>query len=172
LENRLRAELGGTGSELYALKWKKCDMSSGPQICALRASVRRTSVNDSSSSESRKVGWKTPVVNDSMGSTYTYSGGDHSKIVWKLPGEAKLADWGLMDSTQGMLVSKNPDSQGGSGPIQTGSGVGAKRSAQLNAAHSLWLMGLPDTWLFAAPARRIRTMKRSTPITESVPSKE
>lgn len=39
------------------------------------------------------AGWKTPVVNDATGSQYAYSGGDHSKPVLKLPGEAQLAGW-------------------------------------------------------------------------------
>jgi len=42
-----------TGSTLYALTWKDRATPSGPRICALRASVRRTSDSDSS-------GWPTP----------------------------------------------------------------------------------------------------------------
>lgn len=45
LENRLRARLDVDGSPEYGLKWKHWDMSSGPPICALRASARRTSDN-------------------------------------------------------------------------------------------------------------------------------
>jgi hypothetical protein len=43
LESRLQAALGVSGSPEYALTWKRWDMPSGPQICALRASARRTS---------------------------------------------------------------------------------------------------------------------------------
>jgi hypothetical protein len=43
------------GSPEFALTWKTWDMQSGPPICALRASVRRTSGNDS-------TGWPTPTA--------------------------------------------------------------------------------------------------------------
>jgi len=42
-----------SGSPLYALIWKTVDMPSGPPICRLRASGRRTSGNDYG-------GWPTP----------------------------------------------------------------------------------------------------------------
>ena len=57
LESRLRARLDGHGSPEYALTWKHWDMPSGPPICALRASARRTSGSDCS-------GWPTPQVAD------------------------------------------------------------------------------------------------------------
>lgn len=47
LGNKLRQRLAETGSPLYALTWKEWDMQSGPPICALRASARRISGNDS-----------------------------------------------------------------------------------------------------------------------------
>ncbi len=55
MENRLRANLEGSGSPEYALTWKMHDMPSGPPICALRASGRRTSGKGSS-------GWPTPMA--------------------------------------------------------------------------------------------------------------
>lgn len=58
LENRLRARMGVNGSQEYALIWKHWDMPAGLPICALRASARRTSGNDS-------IGWATPQANDS-----------------------------------------------------------------------------------------------------------
>jgi hypothetical protein len=45
--------MAGSGSPEYALTWKTHDMPSGPPICALRASGRRTSGKDFS-------GWPTP----------------------------------------------------------------------------------------------------------------
>jgi hypothetical protein len=57
LENRLRANLEGSGSPEYALTWKMHDMPSGPPICALRASGRRTSGKDFS-------GWPSPQTRD------------------------------------------------------------------------------------------------------------
>src|SRR5690606_20369139 len=60
LESRLRAKMEGLGSPEYVLTWKHWDMPSGPPICALRASVRRTSGKGF-------TGWPTPTVNDSRG---------------------------------------------------------------------------------------------------------
>jgi hypothetical protein len=64
LENRLRATMDVNGSPEYVLTWKEWDMKSGPPICALRASGRRTSDSDC-------TGWPTPNSgpqndNDSM----------------------------------------------------------------------------------------------------------
>jgi hypothetical protein len=53
LENRLRQRMAANGSPEYALTWKMHDMPSGPPICALRASGRRTSGKGCS-------GWPTP----------------------------------------------------------------------------------------------------------------
>ena len=61
LESKLRARLEGRGSPEYVLTWKHWDMESGPPICALRASARRTF--DSGSS-----GWPTPTLTDPKGS--------------------------------------------------------------------------------------------------------
>ncbi len=57
LESRLRAGLEGYGSAEYALTWKHWDMESGPRICALRASGRRTSGKGCG-------GWATPAARD------------------------------------------------------------------------------------------------------------
>ncbi len=57
LENRLHQNLDVSGSPEYALKWKTWDMLSGPPICALRASARRTSGKDFG-------GWPTPTALD------------------------------------------------------------------------------------------------------------
>src|SRR5690606_30918302 len=54
LESRLRAKMAGRGAPEYVLTWKHWDMQSGPPICALRASARRTSDNDC-------TGWPTPT---------------------------------------------------------------------------------------------------------------
>jgi hypothetical protein len=48
------------GSPEYALTWKHWDMQSGPPICALRASGRRTS-------DSGCGGWGTPLSNHANG---------------------------------------------------------------------------------------------------------
>jgi hypothetical protein len=43
LENRLREATEKLGSPLFELRWKYLDMTLGPQVLTLRASVRRTS---------------------------------------------------------------------------------------------------------------------------------
>lgn len=53
LASRLRRVMGVDGLMEYELTWKQWDMQSGPPICALRASERRTSDNDYG-------GWPTP----------------------------------------------------------------------------------------------------------------
>lgn len=55
LGSRLRARTASVGSTLFTLTWKQRATPSGLQICALRASARRTSDNDSG-----LLGWPTP----------------------------------------------------------------------------------------------------------------
>lgn len=86
LESRLRARLASSGSTLFSLTWKVRVTPAQRSICALRASVRRTSGSGCTS-------WPSPTVNDSKGSAYAYSQGDHSKPVLKLVGVARLASW-------------------------------------------------------------------------------
>lgn len=61
LENRLRDTTACIGSTLFTLTWKERTTPSGRRICALRASVRRTSGNDSGS-------WVSPQAADANGS--------------------------------------------------------------------------------------------------------
>jgi hypothetical protein len=88
LANKLQALLDVNGSLEYALTWKEWAMPAGPPICALRASGRRTSAKGF-------IGWPTPITNDSTGSQYAYSQGDHSKPILKLPGAVQtiLKGW-------------------------------------------------------------------------------
>lgn len=60
LESRLRARMDVHGSPEYVLTWRQWDMDSGPPICALRASARRTS-------GSGFGGWPTPQRHDEKG---------------------------------------------------------------------------------------------------------
>ena len=59
LASRLRARLDVNGSPECVLTWKEWPMLAGPPICALRASRRRTSGNDSTGSL-----WRTPSHGD------------------------------------------------------------------------------------------------------------
>lgn len=72
LESRLRAKTVSLGSTLYAMTWKVRVTPSGRQICALRASVPRTSDSGfilepcakGSNTFYRISGWVTPTVRD------------------------------------------------------------------------------------------------------------
>lgn len=86
LANRLQALLDSTGSTLFRLTWKERATPLGRQICALRASVPRTSGSASTS-------WPSPIGNDAKGSTHCYGGGDKTKICLKLPSAPRLAGW-------------------------------------------------------------------------------
>lgn len=55
LENRLQARMAAYGSPEYELRWSNWDMPLGVPICALRASVLRTSGKDYS-------GWRTGIL--------------------------------------------------------------------------------------------------------------
>ncbi len=66
LVNRLRVKTGFLGSTLFTLTWKERVTPSGLSISALRASGRRTSVNDCILSGS----WPTPKAADGRGNVY------------------------------------------------------------------------------------------------------
>ncbi|GIW55009.1 MAG: hypothetical protein KatS3mg082_1413 [Nitrospiraceae bacterium] len=100
LESKLRRLLAGRGSPLYEMTWKRWGMPSGPPICALRASARRTSDSGSGSARS---GWPTPTANDATGSDYAYSGGDRRRVVLKLTGVARLIGFNATTGWRGQL---------------------------------------------------------------------
>ncbi len=83
LGSRLQARTALLGSTLYSLTWKERATPSGRQICALRASVRRTS--DSDCGLERK-GWNTPRSTDGSNGGPNQAGG-------ALPADAAMAGW-------------------------------------------------------------------------------
>ena len=98
LENRLRLQLAGIGSPEYVLTWKRWDMLSGPQICALRASVRRTS-------DSGYGGWPTAKAQNHKAASVHGQGG------LELQQSVKLAGWPTItvtDSSKRGMVSPRP----------------------------------------------------------------
>lgn len=121
------------------------------------------------------AGWQTPVANDSTGSTHCYSGKNPDgspKVCLKLPGSVLLAGWVTPTSrdwkdTQGMTAQRDgkdrldqlPRQAYTCGPLRltvfgemrTGSYVETGSGAQLNPAHSRWLMGLPHAWDECSP---------------------
>lgn len=68
LASKLQAAMVSTGSTLYALTWKVRTTPLGRPICALRASVRRTSVSGS-------TGWPTPTAALADKGVRTFEGG-------------------------------------------------------------------------------------------------
>ena len=93
LESKLRARMACYGSPEYVLTWKGVDMPSGPPICRLRASARRTSGSGS-------TGWQTPSVADGMGGHLTRGGARNNELL--LPGQAKaaMAGWPTPDTNE------------------------------------------------------------------------
>jgi len=152
LASRLRALMDVDGSPEYELTWKQWDMPSGPPICRLRASVRRTSGNGYG-------GWPTPLVDDAKNVTRT--SGSYNSLVrtatmagWRTP-SASDGEGGSMDV---LLAQRNGYSPKlklrdqaplamTHGAIPSGSPVQMERRGALNPALSLWLMGYPDEWL-------------------------
>jgi len=133
LENRLDQNLDLNGSPEYALIWKTWDMPSGPQICALRGSARRTS-------DSGFGGWATPATRD-------YKGANSVKHVTETGTGRKH-----LDQLANQVVHSGPVRD--TSPAQTG-----KRGV-LNPAFSLWLQGYPIEWASCA-ARVTRSYRRS-----------
>ncbi len=87
LANRLRVKTASLGSTLFKLIWKERITPSGQSICALRASVRRTSGNDST----LLGNWRTPSASDPVGGVMEIRQGCAGK--YKLRDEAHLAHW-------------------------------------------------------------------------------
>ena len=132
------------------------------------------------------TGWPTPVVNDSTGSDYAYSRGNHDKVTLKLGGTAKLTGWptpNTMDTidrkqmrpsraatgretgylTEALVdyATPGPARLTASGDLLTGSHAAMESGGQLNPAHSRWLQGYPGAWCLAAIlAHRSMSTKR------------
>jgi len=162
LENRLRARLDVNGSPEYALTWKQWDMPSGPPICALRASVRRTSGNGCG-------GWRTPSGSDGEGGTMdvlmAMREGYTPKL--KLRDQAPLAGWltpRADESSSDKQRNGRPNLQGlarmASGTMQSGPPAPTEKRGALNPAFSLWLMGFPDDW-HSCGVRAMQSSRRS-----------
>jgi hypothetical protein len=149
--------------------------------------------NDSSRKTVALAAWPTPVVNDTTGSKYAYSQGNHDKKVLKLPGAADQAGWqtprargdaggdrylsgdtkNLEDQIRYNLMENpalpphGPARLTATGEMLTGSSAGMESGGQLNPAHSRWLMGYPPEWddcaVTAMPSSRKSQPRGSKP---------
>ena len=100
LANKLQVLTACVGSTLYSLTRKARATPSGLQICALRASVRRTS-------DSGSIGWPAPQARDHKGADLA---GVHDRGGKGAPLNevARLAGWATPDSTMHQAKSKPP----------------------------------------------------------------
>ncbi len=121
LANRLLVRMDVNGSPEYALTWNHWDMPSGPPICALRASERRTS-------GSGFGGWPTPAAQE--------------RLAVHKPG----SQLSVMKLIHGLA----PDGKGRPGEIIR-HGTCLTPGVVVNVEHYRWLMGFPKKWERSRP---------------------
>lgn len=177
LESRLQARTDLHGSMEYRLTWKVRVTPSGRRICALRASVRRTSgsgctgwqspqaswadAGAKSRSGKRKnelltpelvkglVGWNTPRATDGTKGGPNQSGGS-------LAHDAQLAGWATPAARDHKSESCTSDYQAARDSETRGKTLSwqvaaTEKRGVLHAAFSRWLMGFPSAWDEASP---------------------
>lgn len=145
------------GSTLYKMTWKKWVTPSGLSRSRLRVSARLTKENG-------LTGWPTPTCN-------TNPQPETKRGLQTLAGAARMVGWPTpttIDNNQvkGEGAAKNNPRRGstlggavrmllvpsmGSGMELSGCRVEMDSGAQLNPAHSRWLMGFPSEWDECSP---------------------
>jgi hypothetical protein len=160
------------------MTWTSWAMSSGPPICALRASARRIS-------DSGFTGWPTPMAGTPAQKGYDEAGNTDSSrrtvSVWRTPGatdgeggvmeirpgkvghyklrdQAPLAGWPTPNTMEGGQTSRGRKRKGELlvGGLVRGIAAGpsnapTEKPGVLNPAFSRWLMGFPAEWDDCAP---------------------
>jgi hypothetical protein len=180
LESRLQAALDVNGSPEYVLTWRYWDLESGPPICALRASGRRISDNDSG-------GWPTPdSTNVGDGTPYeaqnqrmqerrartkkaveageVLPGSGRSMVLqmaaqaaagWMTPtvNDATGSQYAYSRGNHDQPVLKLPGQAqaAASGTMQSPSPASTVSRGVLNPELPRWLMGFPEEWGSFAP---------------------
>jgi hypothetical protein len=148
LESRLRQRMAAFGSPEYALTWKQWDMQSGPPICALRASGRRTSDNDFG-------GWPTPTRDAkdwSPEAAAAYARGERNTTHdLDLGGAVQMVGWPTTrDHKDGASDLTNVPINGLLGRQVSLSPAQTEKRGALNPRFSLWLMGYRTAWALCA----------------------
>jgi hypothetical protein len=137
LESRLRARLDVNGSPEYLLTWKQWDMPQREPICALRASARRTSVNDF-------TGWPTP---DTMSGPHGPRGVSTNPAHQSSRGLEAVAGWATPKANDSTGAQISPKMQGGMAlKSQALLTAVTEKPGALNPEFVCWLMGFPPEW--------------------------
>lgn len=166
LASKLMGSLPSNGSPEFTQTWKRLDIGFPKTKTAIpRLTLFRLAASGPRIKGQDCSGWPTATVNDSTGSQYAYSAGDHNKKVLKLPGAANLAGWQTCttrdhkDGTEEacknvpdnallgrVALTAGPAPSGGLARMGSQEGCPPMNGARLNPRFSLYLMGFPEEW--------------------------
>lgn len=143
LENKLREVMDVNGSMEYVLTWKKWDMQSGPQICALRASALHTLDKDCG-------GLPTLTVQDGNGRDRHNQ--RNGTVILSLLGIARRFPTLIARDARSIKGAARMTKALGTEPlcVEVARREG-KENGYLNPIFCAWLMGYPKTHLLCAP---------------------